>query len=502
MTSQTTTDLTKSGAADALDPRRWIALIVIGAAQLMVVLDATIVNVALPTAATALKIGPADLQWVITAYALPFGALLLLGGRIADYVGRKKILMISLAGFAIASAIGGAANGEIMLFAARALQGAFAAMLAPATLSMLNTTFRDPKERAKAFATFGAIAGGGAAVGLVLGGVLTDGPGWRWCLFVNIPISIAVIIGARFILTESKTEQTGGYDVAGAVLATFGLGSLVWGFNQAAKEGWGSYKTFGFLILAVVLLIAFVLVEQRIKNPLLPMRIVLNRNRGGSYLVGLLVGTGLFAVFLFLTLFLQDVKGYSPTSTGLAFLPFSAGVIVGAGVGSQLVLRVGAKIVIPAGLALGVAGLLLLAQLTPTSGYAAHLLPALLLISVGMGFIFMSTTNVALHGVSVEDSGVASAMVNTTQQVGGSLGTALLTTFFASALAKYAGTHPPTGSDPASVKTAINAASVHGYTVAFYWAAAFFAAAAVASLLLINAGKHEAEEAEPVMHIG
>ncbi|SDP31782.1 drug resistance transporter, EmrB/QacA subfamily [Nakamurella panacisegetis] len=520
MTSPTT-DLEKSGSVSDLDPKRWLALIVIGIAQLMVVLDATIVNIALPDAATALHISDANRQWIVTAYALPFGALLLLGGRIGDYLGRKKILMIALGGFALASALGGIAQDFVMLAGARALQGVFAAMLAPSTLSMLTVTFRDPKERAKAFAVFGAIAGGGAAVGLVLGGLLTEYATWRWCLLVNVPISVVAIIGTSIYLHESNTERQGSYDVLGALLGTIGLGMLVWGFNQAASHSWSSPSTWGWLVGAVVLLVLFVVLESRNPHAILPMRILKDRNRAGAYVVGLLVGTGLFAVFLFLTFFLQGVKLWSPVQSGVAFLPFSAGVIIGAGVGSQLVLKVGAKIVVPAGLILGVLGLVVLSRLTLSSSYVGTILPAVLLMSVGMGFIFMSTTNVALHGVDAKDSGVASAMVNTTQQIGGSLGTALLSTFAVSATTAYIAGHIDSAATGAAVQlyqtnpnafaaaaavpdsaaqkamVLINAASTHGYSVAFTWAAGLFALATVASLLLINASKTDAAAVEP-----
>ena len=496
MTSPST-DLSKTSTDSELDPKRWLALVVIAIAQLMVVLDATIVNIALPDAATALHISDANRQWMVTAYALPFGALLLLGGRIADYLGRKRILMISLVGFAAASALGGAATAGWMLFSARALQGVFAAMLAPAALSLLTVTFRDPKERAKAFAVFGAIAGGGAAIGLLLGGVLTEYATWRWCLLVNIPIAAIGIFGAISVLKESKHDERGThYDVPGAIMATLGLGLLVWGFTRAANPalGWGSWQTLGSLIIAAVLLVGFVIWESRSSEPLLPLRIVKDRNRAGAYLVGLLVGAGLFAIFLFLTYFLQIVQHYSPIKAGLAFLPFSAGVIVGAGVGSQLVLKIGPKLVIPIGLVMGVAGLLWLSRLTLASTYLGTILPAIIVISIGMGFIFMSTTNVALVGISKDDSGVASAMVNTTQQVGGSLGTALLSTFALTATTNYLTSH---GSELASATSQQaagiiqSAGAVHGYAVAFVWSAGLFAAAAIASILLVNAGKNE-----------
>jgi len=474
-----------------LDPKRWLALGVIAISQLMVILDATIVNIALPQAQAALDISDANRQWIVTAYALPFGALLLLGGRIADYVGRKKILIIALSGFALASAVGGAAQVGWQLFIARAFQGAFAAMLAPAALSLVTVTFSAAKERAKAFAVFGAIAGGGAAIGLLLGGVLTEYASWRWCLFVNIPVAIIAVLLAIPVLRESKVEGGTHYDIPGAILATAGLGSLVWACTQPAEHGWGSPNTLVPMGIAVVLLIGFVLVEMRSPAPLLPLRIVENRNRAGAYVVGLLVGAGLFAVFLFLTYYLQGVLQYTPIQAGFAFLPFSGGVIIGAGVGSQLTLRIGPRFVVPLGLLMGTAGLLWLSQLSLNTTYFGTILPAQLLISVGMGFIFMSTTNVALVGVNHDDAGVASAVVNTTQQIGGSIGTALLNTIAATATATFLLGNPPAGQTPDAFQAAGIAAQVHGFGVAFMYSAIIFGIAIVASLILINAGKDE-----------
>ena len=481
-----------------LDPKRWLALAVIAVSQLMVVLDATIVNIALPQAQAALGISDANRQWIVTAYALPFGALLLLGGRIADYVGRKKILIISLSGFALASALGGAAQVGWQLFIARALQGGFAAMLAPAALALITVTFHEEKERAKAFAVFGAIAGGGAAIGLLLGGILTEYASWRWCLFVNIPIAIMAVSAAIPVLRESKIHGGTHYDIPGAVLATGGLGALVWACTQPAEHGWGSLNTLGWMAVSVVLLAAFVLVEMRSTAPLLPMRILKNRNRAGAYVVGLLVWAGLFAVFLFLTYYLQGILKYTPIQAGVAFLPFSAGVIVGAGIGSQLTIKVGPRIVVPAGLVLGLTGLLWLSRISPETTYLGTILPAQLLISVGMGFIFMATTNLALVGVSHDDAGVASALVNTTQQVGGSVGTALLNTIAATATASYLLANPPAAPTPDAIGAAASVAAVDGFGGAFMWAAVIFGIATVASLVLINAGKHQVADIEPV----
>ena len=481
----------ESEPAAPADPRRWIALAVIGLSQLMVVLDATIVNIALPEAQLALGISDADRQWMVTAYALPFGALLLLGGRIADFLGRKRILLIALTGFALASALAGFAHTGLLLFVGRALQGAFAAMLAPAALSLVTVTFTEEKERAKAFAVFGAIAGGGAAIGLLLGGMLTEWFSWRWCLFVNIPIAaIALLFGSR-VLRESRVHGSTHYDLPGALLATAGLGALVWACTQPAEHGWGSINTLGWMAAAAVLLVGFVLVELRSSSPLLPMRILANRNRAGAYLVGLLVGAGLFAVFLFLTYYMQGILQYTPIQAGLAFLPFSAGVVLGAGVGSQLTIKIGPRYVIPAGTVLGLIGLAWLSTITTETTYFATILPAQLLISFGMGFIFMSTTNLALVGVASDDAGVASAVVNTVQQVGGSIGTALLNTIAATATANYLLANPPVAQTPEAAGLAQATAAVDGFGTAFVWAAVIFAIATVASLVLIRAGKHE-----------
>jgi EmrB/QacA subfamily drug resistance transporter len=475
----------------ALDPKRWLALGVIAISQLMVILDATIVNIALPQAQAALEISDANRQWMVTAYALPFGALLLLGGRIADYVGRKKILIIALSGFAIASAVGGAAQTGWQLFIARAFQGAFAAMLAPAALSLVTVTFHAAKERAKAFAVFGAISGGGAAIGLLLGGVLTEFASWRWCLFVNIPIAILAVILAVPVLRESKVEGGTHYDIPGAVLATAGLGALVWACTQPAEHGWGSVNTLGWMSVAIVLLAAFVLVELKSSSPLLPMRILENRNRAGAYVVGLLVGAGLFAVFLFLTYYMQGVLLYTPIQAGFAFLPFSFGIVIGAGIGSQLTIRMGPRFVVPAGLLLAMIGMFWLSRLDLETTYFGTILWAQLLIAVGMGFIFMSTTNVALVGVNHDDAGVASAVVQTSQQIGGSIGTALLNTIAATATATFLVANPPTGGTPEAIGAAVAAGNVHGFGVAFMWSAIIFGIAIIASLILINAGKDE-----------
>ena len=485
---------------DAPDPRRWIILAILAAAQLMIVLDASIVNIALPSAQEELGISNADRQWVVTAYTLAFGALLLLGGRIADYTGRKRTFIFGLIGFAAASAIGGVAPNQELLFAARALQGAFAALMAPAALSLITVTFTEPKERAKAFGVFGALSGGGAAIGLIVGGVLTEYASWRWCLGVNVPVALLVAALAIPFVHESKAHGDTRYDVPGVLLATAGLFSLVYGFTEAARLknpedpqstevlGWTAPTTVGFLVAAVVLLVAFVLWERRSSNPLLPLRIVLDRNRGGSYLIFLLVGAGLFAMFLFLTFYFQINLGYSPLKSGFAFLPFSAGIILAAGVVAQLLPRVGPKPLLIVGLVMAVAGMLLLTRVENGTSYATHVLPSELLLSVGMACVFIPASSTALVGVGDHDAGVASAVLNTAQQIGGSLGTALLNTLFAAAVTAYLSDNVRS---PEDAERLLPLAFIEGYQVAFLWAAMLLAAALLVALFVVNARKED-----------
>ncbi len=472
------------------DPKRWLALGVIAIAQLMVVLDASIVTIALPSAQRAFDISDADRQWVVTAYTLAFGGLLLLGGRIADYAGRKRMFLVGLIGFAAASALGGAAQNAAMLFGARALQGAFAALLAPAALSLITVTFTEPKERAKAFGVYGAVAGGGAAIGLIVGGVLTEYASWRWCLLVNVPIAILTALAAIPLVRESKAHGNTKYDVPGAILVTAGLVSIVYGFTQAAKPdaGWTATSTLGLLIGGVALLVAFVVVELRTKHPLLPMRIVLSRNRGGAFLSALLVSAGLFAMFLFLAYYFQQNLGYSPVKSGFAFLPFSAGIIVAAGFSSSLLPRIGAKPLMVGGTVLGALGLAYLVQLDLDSTYLAHVLPAEILISLGIGAVFVVQPSLALHGVGEHDAGVASALLNTNQQIGGALGTALLNTLYASAVTSYLTDHRASGLSPQRL---VALATINGYQRAFLIGTVLLVVALVATVLLINARKDE-----------
>jgi len=447
-------------------------------------------NIAIPSAKIDLGISDANQQWIITAYTLAFGSLLLLGGRIGDFMGRKRIFIIGLLGFAGASALGGIATNQELLFASRALQGVFGALLAPAALAIISVTFTVPKERAKAFGVFGAISGGGAAIGLIVGGVLTEYTSWRWCLGVNTPIAIlAAVLAAKYV-HESKAGGDHTYDIPGVVTATAGLFALTYGFNEAAREGWTDSITLTFFAVAVVLLITFVVIESKVKNPLMPLRVLTERNRGGSYLGSLIVGAGLFSMFLFLGLYLQVILGYTPLRSGFAFLPFSVGIIIFAGVASQLLPKVGPKPLMVPGLVFAGIGLLMLTRITPETGYATHVLPSLLIMSSGMALVFIPLTSTSLHGVSGRDTGVASAMVNTSQQIGGSLGVALLNTIAATAATSYAAANTELG------KMVQPFAVTHGFTVAFKVSAALLFAGALVLFFFINVGKDSLVETE------
>ncbi len=500
-TAATAARTSASSDQHAPDPRRWRILGVIAITQLMLVLDGSIMNIALPSAAKALQIAEKDQQWALTAYTLAFGGLLLLGGRVADYLGRKRAMLIGLVGFAVASAIGGAATNAGMLFGARALQGVFGALLAPAALALVTVTFSEPRERAKAFGVFGAISGGGAAIGLLAGGALTEYLNWRWCLYVNLPIAlVTAVVGAR-VLRESRAHGDTRFDIPGALLSTLGLVALVYGFTEAARVvpgadgtpttvGWGDPVVVGLLVSAAVLLTAFVLLERRVRNPLLPLRIVLDRDRGGSYIVFLLVGAGLLSMFLFMTFYFQNVMAYEPLRAGFAFLPFSVVLILFAGVVARLMPQVGPKPLMLVGLTLAIAGMLLLTRTQPDSDYWTTVLPALVVLSLGMAMVFIPVSSTALVRVGGHDAGVASAMLNTSQQVGASLGIALLSTLALSTTTSKLGSLVAGGADPASPATRA-AASVAGYHVAFVVGAAMFALALVVAAAVVVARKDD-----------
>ncbi|MER0446315.1 MFS transporter [Streptomyces sp. Edi4] len=471
------------------DPSRWKALAFIALAQLMVVLDATIVNIALPSAQHALHISDANKQWVITAYALAFGGLLLFGGRIADLWGRKRTFVVGLLGFAAASALGGAATGEAMLLGSRALQGAFGALLAPAALSLLAVMFTDAKERAKAFGIYGAIAGGGGAVGLILGGFLTEYLNWRWTFFVNIPFAIVAALGAYLVIREpAGTRNRSPLDVPGVLLSTTGLVALVYGFTRAESAGWSDAVTITMFVASAVLLAAFVTLEARVRHPLLPPRVITNRNRGGVYLSLGLAIIAMFGLFLFLTYYLQVVKGYSPVKTGFAFLPMIAGMITGSTqIGARLMTRVAPRLLMGPGFLTAAAGMLILTQLSVSTSYAAVILPAQILLGLGMGTAFMPAMSLATIGVEPRDAGVASAMVNTSQQVGGAIGTALLNTIAASATTAYVTGHMALGAtNPELLRLQ---AMVHGFTAAIWWAVGILVTASVIAVTFINTGR-------------
>ncbi|MEU2059769.1 MFS transporter [Streptomyces sp. NPDC013455] len=478
-------------AAPSGDANRWKALVFIALAQLMVVLDATIVNIALPSAQQDLGISEGNKQWVVTAYALAFGGLLLFGGRIADLWGRKRAFVLGLAGFAAASALGGAATTGAMMFGARALQGVFGALLAPAALSLLAVMFTDAKERAKAFGIYGAIAGGGGAVGLILGGFLTEYLDWRWTFFVNVPFAVVAAAGAYFVIREPEGGRNRNpLDIPGVLLSTLGLVALVYGFTRAESDGWGDTTTIATFVASVVLLVAFVVVESQVKAPLLPLRVVTDRNRGGIYLSLGLAIIGMFGLFLFLTYYLQIVKGYSPVKTGFAFLPMVAGMITGSTqIGTRLMTRVPARLLMGPGFLVAGLGMLLLTQLEIDSSYAALLLPAMVLLGLGMGTAFMPAMSMATQGVEPRDAGVASAMVNTSQQVGGAIGTALLNTIAASATTSYVKDHIAGATAKPQQELVQLQGMVHGYSAAIWVAVGILGLAALIAFTFVNAGR-------------
>jgi EmrB/QacA subfamily drug resistance transporter len=469
--------------------RRWLILAVLCIAQLMVVLDATVVNIALPSAQKALHFSDGNRQWMVTAYTLAFGSLLLLGGRLSDLFGRRRTLVTGLVGFALASAVGGAAQSFNILIAARAVQGIFAAILAPAVLSLLTTTFTDPKERGKAFGVYGAISGAGAAIGLLIGGLLTQYLSWRWSLYVNLVFAAVAVTGVLVLLPKHSPDARPRLDLRGTLTGSAGLFALVYGFSQAARSGWGASSTLGFLAAGVALLAVFVAIERRSEHALLPLWIVTNRNRGGSLLAILTMTIGMFGVFLFLTYYLQQTLLYSPVKTGLAFLPMIGVLIAISTISSTVLLpRFGPRLLVPTGLFLAAIGMVLFTGLDTHSTYVAHVLPGLLVLGVGIGLVSAPAMNTATLGIDGHDAGVGSATVNTAQQVGGSLGTALLNTVATTAATTFLAAKT---ASPAVVAEA----AVHGYTTAFWLAAAIFAAGGVVCGLLLRPGAPALEPA-------
>ena len=468
--------------ARTADPQRWVALAFIALAQLMAALDATIVSIALPWAQRTLGATDAERQWVITAYTLAFGGLLLLGGRIADAIGRKRTFLIGLAGFAIASALGGSAGSFVVLLAARAAQGAFAALLAPTALSLLAVTFTEPRERARAFALYGAIAGSGAAIGLLLGGVLTQYLNWRWCLYVNVPIAVVAAAGGWRYLSGARGGSVKQFDVPGVLLVTGGLVALVYGCTEVVSAGWGSAIVLGSFATSAVLLSAFVAREAKTRSPLLPLWIVLDRNRGGAYLAAALAIAGMFGAFLFLTYYLQVVLRFSPLQAGLAFLPLTLASQAGSwGIASVLMPRISPRWIMAPGALVAAAGMLVLTQIPVTGGYLTHVLPAEILLGIGIACVMAPAFNIGTLGVDPRQAGVAAATVNAAVQVGASLGTALLNTIAAGATAASLAGRVPSAA-------VIDQALVHGYATATAWAAAILIVGAISIVLLVNAG--------------
>jgi EmrB/QacA subfamily drug resistance transporter len=482
------------------DPKRWLILGVIALAQLMIVLDLTIMNIALPSAQHDLGFSVVDRQWVVTAYSLAFGSLLLLGGKLSDLLGRKVTFITGLIGFAAVSAVGGASVNFGMLVAARACQGVFGALLAPSALSLLTVTFSNPKERGKAFGVYGAIAGAGAAIGLLLGGILTEYLSWRWCLYVNLIFAVVVLAGALTLLRRQPAPGRPRLDLPGAVLVSGGMFCIVYGFSNAALHSWHAPSTWGFLTAGVVLLAGFGWWQTRAAQPLLPPRVVADRNRAGAYLTMLIAAMGMFGMFLFLTYYMQQTLGLSPAITGVAFLPMVAGLAAFANLSTIVLMpRIGPRPLVTLGLLIAAAGMALLTRIGVHSSYASAVLPSLLLLGPGLGLTIAPVINTGTFGVRAQDAGVASATVNTGQQLGGSIGTSLLNTIFASAVTAYIASHlsPATlvHGRPSSQLTGL--ALIHGYTTGFWWSAAIFAAGAVIGGILLRSGPLTQPDQQP-----
>lgn len=471
--------------------RRWWVLMAMCTAQLMVVLDATIVNIALPDAQQSLGFGDADRQWVVTAYALTFGSLLLIGGRVADRIGRRTAILVGLIGFGLASALGGAAVNFPMLVGARALQGVFGALLAPATLAVITTIFTDSRERGKAFGIYGSVSAGGAAIGLLLGGVLTEYGSWRWTLYVNSVLAVAGVLAVLATLAHQEREHGHKHDIPGTAAITIGLFALVYGFSHAAEHGWSDPLTLACLAAGLLLAAAFLVIESRVKAPVLPLRVLASRVRGASLLVLFLGSVALFAEILFLTYYLQENLSFSPVQAGLAFLPQTVAV-VGVSLASGVLLRrVPGSVLVPAGLTIAAGGAFLLGSIDPANQYSSVVLPGVVLIGAGLGLALTVAINFGVQGVSDDDAGVASATVNAVQQMGGSIGPSLFNTIAGSAMAGYLasrGEQTPTVTD----ERLLALAQVHSYGVAFQLAGTILLVAALISGLMMRRPRRSA----------
>ncbi|WP_431045934.1 DHA2 family efflux MFS transporter permease subunit [Streptomyces sp. P1-3] len=482
-----------------------LALVVIAAAQLMVVLDATITNIALPSIQTDLGVSDSGLAWIVNSYALAFGGLLLLGGRAGDLFGRRRMFQAGIAVFTLASLLGGLAPNEALLIGARVLQGVGAALAAPSALALIATTFPAGKPRNTAMGVYAAMAGLGSTIGLLLGGVLTDYLDWRWVLFVNIPIGLAVLAGTRTLVEAER--HPGRLDIPGAITGTGGLIALVYGITRGGEHGWTGGLTLASFATAAVLLAAFLVVQARTGHPMMPLRLFKDRNRWGSYATMLLIGSGMFATFYFLTLYMQLILGYSPVRTGFAYLPFSFGMAAAAGISSKLVTHVAPRAIAGPGLLVAAAGMFWFATLEPDSSYTAHLMPAMFVTALGLGMSFVPMTLGAVSGVAHEDTGIASALLNTAQQIGGALGLAVLSTISTSAsdakLPKAASAlYRGLATEDFGLVARAGEALTHGYTVAFAAAGAMFLAGLAVTVLAVNAGRQRHTEGAAPAHMG
>jgi EmrB/QacA subfamily drug resistance transporter len=469
--------------------RRWWTLGVICLAQLMVALDATVINIALPWAQRDLHFSNGDRQWLLTAYALAFGSLLLIGGRLGDLWGRRPAMLVGLVGFAGASVLGGSAHNFRALVIARALQGVFAALVAPAALAVLTTTFQDPKERANSFSLFGAVSGSGFAVGLILGGALTQWSSWRWCLYANVAICVVAALGVLAFVDSSRGDRRTSLDVVGTIVGSAGLFFVVYGFGHAVTSSWADESTWGSLFVGVVLLSVFIAGQRRSSHPLVPLRLLLQRTRGGSLLALFVTSLGVLSLSLFLAYYFQNTLDYTPLRTGVYFLPLVGAMAVSTVLASaRLLARVGPRPLVPVGLILVMLGMILFTKLTPHADYFGTVLPGLVVTGLGLGLILAPATASATAAIDRGDAGAAAALVNTAQQVGASVGTALLNTIAVTVYTRYL--LSPHGTHEWSVLTA---ATLHGYAVAFWWAAGFFGVGAVATFFLLESGVPELE---------
>jgi EmrB/QacA subfamily drug resistance transporter len=472
--------------AQEFERRRWIALALLCFAQFIVVLDASIVNVALPSIGEGLDFSQENLAWVVNAYVLTFGGFLLLGGRMADLLGRRRVFIAGLLLVAAASLAAGFAATEGQLIAARAAQGLGAAIISPAALSIVTTTFRDGAERNKALGAWGAVAGAGGAAGVLLGGILTDGLGWQWVLWVNVPVALVVAALAPRFIAETRSESaTRHFDAAGAVTVTAGLSLLVYAIVDATSAGWGSFQTLGLIGLSAALIAAFVAIELRSEAPLMPFRIFRMRTLTGANIVGLLVGASLFSMFFFISLYMQQVLGYSAIHAGLSYLPLAVTIIVAAGMGSQLVTRIGFKPVLAVGLALIAVALVWFSRVSVGGGFTTDILGPSLLAATGLGFAFVTTTIAAVSGVREEESGLASGLINTSQQIGGALGLAVLTTI---ANSRTDNLMASANGAPSALHNALN----EGFQSAFLGGAAIAVLGLVLTLVLIRSSDSRA----------